>query len=226
EKGLIRPDQFIPVAEETGLIFQIGEWVLRTACQQNKLWQQAGLTPIRIAVNLSARQFQQKDLVKTIAKVLYETGLEPEYLEIEITETIAIQDIDFTISVLHSLRSMGIHISMDDFGTGYSSLWSLKRFPLDKLKIDRSFIHDFLGTPKDAAIITAIIDLGHALDLKLIAEGVETAEQLKFLRSINCDAIQGYFFSPPVTAKAATEILKNQTKTLLKPDYLHQDRLA
>ena len=218
EKGLIRPDHFIPVAEETGLIFQIGEWVLRTACQQNKLWQQAGLPPIRIAVNLSARQFQQKDLVKTIAKVLNETGLDPEYLEIEITETIAIQDVDFTISVLHTLRSMGIHISMDDFGIGYSSLWSLKRFPLDKLKIDRSFIHDFICDHKDAAIITAIIDLGHALNLKLIAEGVETTEQLKFLRSMNCDGIQGYLFSPPVSVKAATEILENQSKTLPKRD--------
>jgi diguanylate cyclase (GGDEF)-like protein len=218
EKGLIRPDQFIPVAEETGLIFEIGEWVLRTACQQNKLWQQAGLPSIRVAVNLSARQFQQKDLVKTIAKVLDETGLEPDYLEIEITESIAIQDVDFTISVLNSLRSMGIHISMDDFGTGYSSLWSLKRFPLDKLKIDRSFIHDFIGTPKDAAIITAIIDLGHALNLKLIAEGVETTEQFNFLRSINCDGIQGYLFSHPVTAQEATKILQNRTKTLLKPD--------
>ncbi|MFB2896397.1 EAL domain-containing protein [Aerosakkonemataceae cyanobacterium BLCC-F50] len=226
EKGLIRPDQFIPVAEETGLIYQIGEWVLRTACEQNKLWQQAGLAPIRVAVNLSARQFQQQDLVKTIAKVLHETGLEPDYLEIEITESIAIQDVDFTIAVLHTLRSMGIHISMDDFGIGYSSLWSLKRFPLDKLKIDRSFIHDFISHPKDAAIITAIVDLGHALNLKLIAEGVETAEQLKFLRAINCDGIQGYFFSPPVTAQAATEILKNQTKTLLKLDYLKADRLA
>lgn len=218
QKGLIRPDQFIPVAEETGLIFQIGEWVLRTACQQNKLWQKAGLPPIRIAVNLSARQFQQQDLVKTIAKVLNETGLEPEYLEIEITESIAIQDVDFTIAVLHSLRSMGIHISMDDFGIGYSSLWSLKRFPLDKLKIDRSFIHDFICNPKDTAIITAIIDLGHALNLKLIAEGVETTEQLQFLRSINCDGIQGYLFSPPISSKGATEILINPTKTLLKLD--------
>lgn len=226
DKGLIRPDQFIPVAEETGLIFQIGEWVLRTACEQNKLWQQAGLPPIRVAVNLSARQFQQKDLVKTIAKVVHETGLKPEYLEIEITESIAIQDVDFTISVLQSLRNMGIHISMDDFGIGYSSLWSLKRFPIDKLKIDRSFIHDFMCNSKDAAIITAIIDLGHALNLKLIAEGVETAEQLKFLRSINCDGIQGYLFSPPLTAKAATEILTNHTKTLLKPDYYPHDRLA
>lgn len=226
EKGLIRPDHFIPVAEETGLIFQIGEWVLKTACQQNKLWQQAGLPPIRIAVNLSAKQFQQQDLVKTIAKVLNETGLEPDYLEIEITESIAIQDVDFTIAVLHSLRSMGIHVSMDDFGIGYSSLWSLKRFPLDKLKIDRSFINDFISHPKDAAIITAIIDLGHALNLKLIAEGVETAEQLKFLRSIKCDGIQGYLFSPPVTVKAATELLKNQTKTLLKPDNLNPDSLA
>jgi len=212
DQGLIRPDHFIPVAEETGLICQIGEWVLQTACTQNKIWQESGLPPIRLAVNLSARQFQQHDLVKTIAKVLSETGLDPEYLEIEITESTAIQDVDFTTTVLHSLRSMGIHISMDDFGTGYSSLWSLKRFPLDKLKIDRSFIHDFICHPKDGAIITAIIALGHALNLKVIAEGVETKEQLEFLRSVNCDGIQGYFFSPPLPTVAATELLLKQKK--------------
>ncbi|HEY9849989.1 MAG TPA: EAL domain-containing protein [Leptolyngbyaceae cyanobacterium] len=206
ERGLIPPAQFIPLAEETGLICPIGEWVLRTACAQNKAWQLAGLSPIRIAVNLSGRQFQQKNLVKTIAQVLDETGLDPRYLEIEITESIAIQDVELTICVLQSLQKMGIHISIDDFGTGYSSLWSLKRFPLNTLKIDRSFVRDLISDPKDAAIIQAVIALGHGLDLKVIAEGVETPEQFSFLRSVNCDAVQGYLFSPPLSTQAATQL--------------------
>ncbi len=209
---LIPPDRFIPLAEETGLICPIGEWVLRTACAQNKLWQLAGLPPLRMAVNLSTRQFQQRNLVKIIAQVLKETGLEPGYLELEITESIAIQDVDFTISVLESLQRMGIHISMDDFGTGYSSLWTLKRLPLDTLKIDRSFIHGLMNNTKEAAIITAVIALGHGLNLKVIAEGVEKAEELEFLRLGKCDGVQGYFFSTPLPAEEATKLYMNKTQ--------------
>ncbi len=205
EQGLIPPNRFIPLAEETGLINPIGEWALRTACAQNKAWQLAGLPPLRMAVNLSARQFMQQNLIEKIAQVLEETGLEPRYLEIEITETTAIQDIDFTISVLQTLKNMGIYISMDDFGTGYSSLSSLKRFPLSTLKIDRSFIDD-------APIIKAVIALGHGLNLKVIAEGVETPGQLEFLREVKCDDVQGYFLSKPLSAEAAANLCIKQAE--------------
>lgn len=210
ELGLISPYQFIPLAEETGLICPIGEWVLRTACMQNCLWQSLGLPPIRIAVNLSGRQVQQPTLVKVVEQILAETGLEPRYLELEITESIAMHDVEWTISVLQKLQDLGIHISMDDFGTGYSSLSYLKHFPLNTLKIDRSFIRDLMTDTHDAAIIKAVMALGHGLNLKVIAEGVETVEQLDFLYSVQCDGLQGYLFSPPVPAEAATEIVKSK----------------
>ncbi len=188
----------------------IGEWVLRSACVQNRAWQLAGLPPLRIAVNLSARQFQQQNLIKTIAQVLKETGLEPEYLELEITESLVMQDVDFTVSVLRELQVMGIHISMDDFGTGYSSLSSLMCFPLHTLKIDQSFIRNLTTNPSNAAIITSVVTLGHGLNLKVIAEGVETLEQLAFLRSAKCDFMQGYLFSQPLNAEAATQFIIKQ----------------
>jgi diguanylate cyclase (GGDEF)-like protein len=208
ELGFISPSQFIPLAEETGLISLIGEWVLWEACTQNRAWQSLGLPPVRIAVNLSARQFQQKNLVKVIAQVLEATKLEPCYLELEITESIAMQDLPLTISVLRTLRSMGIHIAIDDFGTGYSSLSSLKHFPLDKLKIDQSFVRDLVTDSYDAAIITALVALGRGLKLEVVAEGVETQEQLVFLRSVQCDGVQGYFLSYPLPAQEATNLLK------------------
>lgn len=211
ELGLIPPSQFIPLAEETGLICPIGEWVLRTACQQNRAWQLAGLPPMQIAVNLSARQFQQPSLVKTIVQILEETQLSPQYLELEITESIAVKDMEFTTSVLRQLRNQDIQISMDDFGTGYSSLSSLKHLPLDSLKIDRSFVRDLTRSVNDAAIIKVVVALGHGLNLKVVAEGVETLEQLKFLQSLNCDGAQGYLFSKPLSPQATTELcLQNQ----------------
>ena len=203
--GLIKPNQFIPLAEETGLIIPIGEWVLRTACAQSRTWQLSGTPPFRTTVNLSARQFQQGNLVQTIAQVLQETQLDPQYLELEITETIAIQDIDRTISVLQELKTMGIHIAMDDFGTGYSSLSSLRYFPLDTLKIDQSFVQNLTIHPSNLAIITSIIALGRGLNLKVIAEGVETAAQMQFLRSVECDDVQGYFISQPLPPDVATQ---------------------
>ncbi|HEY9795748.1 MAG TPA: EAL domain-containing protein [Leptolyngbyaceae cyanobacterium] len=206
ESGFISPSQFIPIAEEMGLISPIGEWVLWTACAQNRTWQSLGFPPVRMAVNLSARQFQQKNLVNTIAQVLESTKLEPRYLELEITESIAMQDISLTISVLRTLRSMGIQIAMDDFGTGYSSLSSLKSFPLDKLKIDQSFVRELVTDSFDAAIITALVALGHGLKLEVIAEGVETQEQLAFLRAAKCDGVQGYFLSRPLPAQEATNL--------------------
>jgi diguanylate cyclase (GGDEF)-like protein len=202
-RGLVPPNQFIPLAEETGQIAAIGEWVLQTACAQNQAWQAAGYPPIRVAVNLSARQFQQQNLAQLIHRVLAETGLKAQYLEVEITESIAMQDIHVTIAVLDELRTMGVHISMDDFGTGYSSLATLKRFPLHTLKVDREFVKDLMTNSKDAALIQAIVTLGHGLDLDVIAEGVETLEQQEFLYSIGCDAMQGYLFSKPLPAEAA-----------------------
>ncbi len=206
ERGLIAPDRFIPLAEETGLICQIDEWVMRAACLQNRAWQLMGLPPVRIAVNLSGRQFLQANTVQTIAKILSETELNPEYLEIEITETIAMTDVNFTVSVLQQLQQMGIHISLDDFGTGYSSLWSLKNLPLNNLKIDKSFVADLQDGSSGATIVKVAIALGQGLNLQVIAEGVETAEQLAFLQSLQCEMGQGYFFSKPIPAAAATQL--------------------
>ena len=206
ERGLIAPDRFIPLAEETGFICQIDEWVMRAACLQNRAWQLMGLPPVRIAVNLSGRQFLQANTVQTIAKILSETELNPEYLEIEITETIAMTDVNFTVSVLQQLQQMGIHISLDDFGTGYSSLWSLKNLPLNNLKIDKSFVADLQDGSSGATIVKVAIALGQGLNLQVIAEGVETAEQLAFLQSLQCEMGQGYFFSKPIPAAAATQL--------------------
>jgi diguanylate cyclase (GGDEF)-like protein len=210
--GFISPSAFIPIAEEMGLISAIGEWVLWTACAQNRAWQSLGLPPVRMAVNLSARQFQQKNLVEIIAQVLESTQLEPRYLELEITESIAMQDIPVTISVLRTLRSMGIQIAIDDFGTGYSSLSSLKHFPLDKLKIDQSFVRDLVKDSYDAAITKALVALGHGLKLEVVAEGVETQEQLAFLRSIQCDGMQGYLLSRPLPTQEATNLFVNKNQ--------------
>ncbi|NET89124.1 MAG: EAL domain-containing protein [Kamptonema sp. SIO1D9] len=210
ELGLVSPAQFIPLAEETGLVIPLGKWILQTACEQMKIWQSQGLPPIRLAVNLSARQFQEQNLLKNITQVLEATGVEPKRLELEITESIAMRDIEYTISVLKSLRQIGIQISMDDFGTGYSALSSLKHFPLDKLKIDRSFIRDLTVDSHDAAIVAAIVALGHGLNLEVVAEGVETKEQFDFLRSMQCDVLQGYFFRRPLPTKAATELFRQE----------------
>lgn len=199
-KGLILPGEFIPVAEDTGLIVPIGEWVLRSACAQNKAWQEAGFPPMRVAVNLSARQFQLQNLPEMVATVLGETGLDPWWLELEITETIAMQNAEFTVKTLNELKEMGIQLSIDDFGTGYSSLSYLKRFPINKLKIDKSFVREINTDHDNAAIASAVIVLGQSLKLGVIAEGVETKEQLNFLKDHQCDEIQGYLFGRPVPA--------------------------
>jgi diguanylate cyclase (GGDEF)-like protein len=196
----INPADFIPIAEETGSIIPIGEWVIRTACQQNQRWQQMGLGNFPIAVNFSVKQLQDPHLIDIIFEILAETRLAPATLEVEITESIAIKDLDKTIAILESLREIGVKISLDDFGTGYSSLAALKHLPLDRLKIDRSFIRELKVNTVDASIVNTIINLGHELNLNVVAEGVETIEQFELLRSINCDAVQGFFFSRPVAA--------------------------
>jgi diguanylate cyclase (GGDEF)-like protein len=202
EMGLVSPAHFIPVAETSGLIIPIGDWVLRTACRQTKLWQKRIDPDLTVAVNLSARQFQQPNLTEEIAEVLEETGLDAKYLELEITESNAMQNAENTIYTLRELKALGVRIAMDDFGTGYSSLSYLKRFPIDTLKLDQSFVREITTDASDAAIATAVIAMAHSLDLRVIGEGVETEEQFAFLKKQKCDYIQGYLFSPPQAAEA------------------------
>jgi diguanylate cyclase (GGDEF)-like protein len=213
--GLVSPQIFMPVVEESGLIIPIGEWVLRAACLQNKAWQDQGIPPITVAVNLSARQLRQPNLTAVIAKTLQESGLDPRHLELEITETTAVQDVEFTKTVLQDIQHMGVRISMDDFGTGYSSLSYLQQLPLDSLKIDRSFITDLATNPKDSQIVTAIVSMAHGLRLNVIAEGVETLQQLQFLQSLNCQEGQGYFFNRPLSPADAAVVLQEGKKSLV-----------
>ncbi|PWK15701.1 putative bifunctional diguanylate cyclase/phosphodiesterase [Tumebacillus permanentifrigoris] len=220
ERGLVPPSQFIPLAESVGLIIPLGEWVLRTACLQNKEWQDAGFPPIKVAVNLSARQFEQANLVDTVADILEESGLDPQYLHLEITETLAMNNANLAIDKLHALKNLGVQLSIDDFGTGYSSLNYLKKFPIDTLKIDRSFVGDIPADSDDAAIVTAIIAMAHNLKLTVVAEGVETEAQLEFLREQNCDAMQGFLFSRPVPAHQLAQLLYEK-KSLDTETYQH-----
>ena len=205
--GLISPAEFIPVAEETGLIIPIGEWVLKTVCKQNKSWQEAGLPPIHVAVNISVYQFQYKNFIETINQVLEETKLKPEYLELEMTESI-MQNMNQLMIVLNELKGIGIKLSVDDFGTGYSSLNVLRYLPIDKLKIDKSFIDDIMDDLNTAPIVKTIIDMGKHLNLDVIAEGVENKEQVDFLKQNKCDVGQGYFFSIPLPAEDINKLLK------------------
>ncbi|MGO4886993.1 EAL domain-containing protein [Anaerobacillus sp. MEB173] len=198
--GNIPPSEFIPIAEETGLIIPIGEWVLRTACKQNKAWQDSGFDPLRVSVNLSVRQFQDPLLVNSISEILKETRLDPMYLELEITETIAMHKKDYVSQKLQQIKEIGAHISIDDFGTGYSSLSYLRDYPIQTLKIDKSFIDD-ITTSGDTSIVRAIIAMAHSLGLKVIAEGVEVEVQTSFLKKQQCDEVQGYFFSKPLPVK-------------------------
>ncbi|MCH1626512.1 sensor domain-containing protein [Ferdinandcohnia quinoae] len=197
--GMILPGEFIPIAEETGLILPIGDWVIRTACHKMKEWQDDGYPPIRVAVNLSAGQFLQNDLVEKIRNVLTEVSLDPTYLELEITENMVMQDVHKAIDVLQQLKELGVWISIDDFGTGYSSLNYLKDFPVDTLKIDRSFIYDIDKNPSSVALTKAITTLAHDLKLKVIAEGVENYKQLSMVKQFSCDVVQGYYFSQPLS---------------------------
>ncbi|MGM0805649.1 MAG: EAL domain-containing protein [Bacillota bacterium] len=210
EWGTISPAEFIPIAEETGLILQIGEWVLHGACRQNKAWQDAGYEPLRMAVNISSRQFQQSDLVERVSRILRETELDAQYLELELTESI-IQDSKYAVAKMQQLKEMGIHLSIDDFGTGYSSLSYLKTFPIHTLKIDQSFTRNIYADPKDASLVETIIAMAHNLDLKVIAEGVETEEQLQFLQQKQCNEAQGYYFSRPISADELAVILQKQS---------------
>jgi diguanylate cyclase (GGDEF)-like protein/PAS domain S-box-containing protein len=216
--GMVPPAQFIPIAEETGLIGPIGQWVIRTACLQNKAWQDRGLPSVRVAVNLSPRQFTDDNLAKSIAAILKETGMNPNCLELEITESMIMYNVDKTMQKLITLGKMGIRIAIDDFGTGHSSLAYLKRFPIDTLKIDRSFISDLPGDAEDKAIAAAIITMGKSLDLTVVAEGVETRDQLDFLRAHGCDEFQGYYAHKPMPAEQFAKVLQAEMDASLTGD--------
>jgi len=207
--GLVPPAEFVPLAEETGLITAIGDWVLDQACKQNKHWQDVGHRAIDVAVNVSARQFRQHDLKQSVARALESSGLDPTWLVLELTESTIMSDAHAATILLQELRAMGVHLSIDDFGTGYSSLNYLKRFPIDSLKIDRSFIKEITTNPDDAAIAEAVIAMAHSMRMWVTAEGVESLEQLELLRSLNCDEMQGYFISRPVPAEEFEELLRN-----------------
>ena len=211
--GVVPPVQFIPLAEETGLIVPIGKWVLNTACAQNVAWQREGLPPLSMAVNLSARQFADEDLVKDIADALENSGMTPELLELELTESMVIQNPERAGKVLAEIKKMGARLAIDDFGVGYSSLTHLKRFPIDTLKVDRSFIHDLPQDPEDKAICQAIIAMGKSLNLTVVAEGVETLDQQTFLQDNNCDQMQGFFFSRPVPSDQFAALLRERIRT-------------
>jgi len=220
-RGLISPDGFIPLAEECGLIGAIGEWVVREACRQARVWQDDGLTPLRISVNLSPSQFRGSGLIESIRHALEDANLRPEFLEVELTESAVMSDPEESIAILEQLSAMGVLVSVDDFGTGYSSMSYLRRFPIDKLKIDRVFINEIASRPEDASIVRAIVSLAHSLRLKVVAEGVETLAQLDFLKTVGCDEYQRYHFSRPLPATEFEHIVRQaaaQTEPLSEED--------
>ncbi|NJL42915.1 MAG: EAL domain-containing protein [Pseudanabaena sp. SU_2_4] len=204
--GSVAPDQFIPIAEQYNMLPKIDEWVMKEACAQNKAWQELGLAYIPVAVNVSASQFQQSNFPEIVERTLGETGLDPSYLELEITESVVMKDEELAIRIMHRFREIGVRIAIDDFGTGYSSLGHLKHFPIQKMKVDRMFVKDITTNKEDETITHAIIAMSHSLNMRAIAEGVETEEQLELLRSLNCDEVQGYLFSKPLSAGEITEL--------------------
>ena len=210
ERGMVSPAEFIPVAEQARLISRLTDGLLREACKQARAWQDAGFPPTRVSVNLSPADFKRKDIVSTVTTILDETGLNPRYLELEITERMVMSGVESVIATLNELQALGVTLAIDDFGTGFSSMNYLKQFPLDRLKIDQAFVRDVLTSEEDAGITKAIIQLGHSLGLKVIAEGVETEQQLVFLRVSGCDEAQGYYFSRPVPADELTALLEAQ----------------
>ena len=208
ERGLLLPAQFVPIAEDCGLIVPIGRWVLREACSQAQAWLQAGLPPITVAVNTSAVEFRAPDFLENICSTLETTGLAPRYLELELTESVLMRDAEATNAMLHALSALGIKLAVDDFGTGYSSLSYLRQFPIDTLKIDQSFVNQITHNPDDATLVRAVISMGKSLKQRVIAEGVETSEQVTFLRDQQCDEGQGYYFGHPVAAEALATLLQ------------------
>jgi EAL domain-containing protein (putative c-di-GMP-specific phosphodiesterase class I) len=211
--GMISPAQFIPIAEETGLIEEMGKWALEEACVQTRAWQQQGLPPVQMAVNLSPRQLDNFTLVETVEAVLKRSGLPPSMLELEITESAMMKNTDHAITLMQKLREMGVCLAMDDFGTGYSSLSYLTRFPLSTVKIDRSFINDLSHSNDAQALVDGIIKLAHSLRMKVVAEGVQTQDQLDYLTARHCDQIQGFWLCKPVPAEEAASFLARPLRT-------------
>jgi EAL domain-containing protein (putative c-di-GMP-specific phosphodiesterase class I) len=214
ELGVVGPTRFIGMAEETGLIVPIGRWVLKTACLQNIAWQGDGLPPVTMAVNLSARQFSDENLLHDVSDILEETGMDPATLELEITESMLMHNVDKAMRTLNALKQIGIRLAIDDFGTGYSSLSNLKKFPINTIKVDRSFIRDIPGSPEDVGITDAIIAMGRTLSLTVVAEGVETREQAEFLRQRACDEFQGYYFSRAIQPADFARLLREHEAPL------------
>ncbi len=212
--SFISPVDFIPVAEQSGLIVPIGEWVLNEACKTNKAWQDAGLKPFKMAVNLSPIQFSRDDIVRTVLKALENSQLDPTWLELEVTESVFMDDINSTIDILQQLHNLGTDLAIDDFGTGYSSLSYLRQFPIDRLKIDQSFTKSALTNPDDMVITKTIINLGHSLGLKVIAEGVEVQEHEDFLKKEGCDEVQGFKYTKPIPAEELLEFIKGYQSDL------------
>ncbi len=208
EEGLIFPNQFVPILEELRKMVEVGNWVLKTACLQNAAWQKEGLPPVRMAVNVSSQQFYRGDLIETVKRVLRETGLDPKWLELELNESLTLDDSETTIRILRDLKEIGISLSLDDFGTSWSSLSYLRRFPLDRIKIDRSFIRDISSQPVAEAVTKTVINLGRNLGLACTAEGVDSHQQLEYLKELNCSEIQGFLYSPALPAAACTEVLR------------------
>jgi EAL domain-containing protein (putative c-di-GMP-specific phosphodiesterase class I) len=210
QRGLVPPDDFIAVADECGLLDPIGEWVLFEACRQAKAWQREGLRPLRVAVNLAPSQFRLTNLVDQIRRALEAAALEPQFLEVELTESAVMSDAEESIRILEAISRMGVLVSVDDFGTGYSSMSYLRRFPIDKLKIDRCFVEEMTRRPEDASIVRAIISLAHSLHLKVIAEGVETSEQLALLAELGCDQYQGFHFSAALLPERFAALMRQE----------------
>jgi EAL domain-containing protein (putative c-di-GMP-specific phosphodiesterase class I) len=217
--GFVPPAQFIPIAEDCGLILSVGRWARREACRQARSWQRSGFPSLSIAVNVSVLEFRNEHFLEGVREALIETGLEPHFLELEITESILMEDVAATTAVLRGLKDLGVKIAIDDFGTGYSSLSYLKRFPVDTLKIDQSFVRDVTTVAEDAAIVSAVSNLGKSLGLRVIAEGVETSEQRAFLQAHGCDEGQGYYFSPAIAAEAFVRLLTSGISD--RPDAFH-----
>jgi EAL domain-containing protein (putative c-di-GMP-specific phosphodiesterase class I) len=211
EHGRVCPEQFVSIAEECGLIVPIGRWVLREACRQTQAWLDSGLPAVPMAVNISAVEFRHRDFLDGVALILKETCLAPRYLELELTESILMRDAEASASLLKALKTMGVQLALDDFGTGYSSLSYLKRFPIDTLKIDQSFVHDIATDEDDATIVSAVIGMGHNLKQRVIAEGVETVAQFDFLHAERCDLGQGFYFSRPLSAEAFGSLLAGES---------------